>query len=106
MAEQFLPRVLGKRPVVAAKPPVALRAVRAGAASISNGSHTERTNSLSPAKDPSHEELIAMVDIMLSDYALQHNATLWRALEVQCSDGCEFNSSRAQNLFVYLLESS
>jgi len=106
MTEQFLPRVLGKRPVVPAKHPVALRAVRAGASSISNESHIEKTNFLSPATDPPHEELIAMVDIMLSDYALQHNATLRRALEVQCSDGCEFNFSRAQNLFVYLLDSS
>jgi hypothetical protein len=90
MAEhQFLPRVLGKRSIASAKNRAPLQAV---VSVISKGNHSEKTNAPTPAKDSPgihHGELIAMVDIMMSDYTLEHNPTLRRALEVQSSDGCE-----------------
>lgn len=84
--QQFIPRVLGKHPIVPAKNPVVFPAA------VLTLSNSGKTNSLTPAKDSPgipHGELIAMVNIMLSDYSLQHNPTLRRALEVQSSDGCE-----------------
>lgn len=90
MAEQrFLPRVLEKRSIPAAKN---LAPLLTGVPVVSTGSHSEKTNALTPAKDSPgvpNGELIAMVDIMLSDYTLEHNSTLRRALEAQL-DGCEW----------------